>query len=531
MWAGKNNNMEDLELFFKEIESNVIGHNATFDSPYGKQTILYADWVASARMYQPIEDKISEFVLPFVANTHTESNVTGTAMTRAYNESKKIIKRHVNASESDNLIFCGSGMTAAIAKLQRILGLKIPERFHSYLEGSVSDRNYRKIKKRSKVLDEKYSFKEHHKPIVFVTHMEHHSNHTSWLETIADVKIIKHNENGEVCLDHFAKLLEKYKERTFKIASVTACSNVTGIESPYHEIAKMVHAYDGVCFADFAASAPYVDIDMHPEEEGAHLDAIFFSPHKFLGGPGTPGVLIFNEALYCNKCPDIPGGGTVSFTSPWYTHDYISDIEVREDGGTPPFIQGIRAAMAVKLKEHLTVDRIKKKKNHLLDLFFKQFDEVEDIHFLANKNRDRHGIVSFYVKDLHYNLLTKVLNDRYGIQVRGGCACAGTYGHILFDLDINSSNKMRKYILEGDNTYKLGFVRVSLHPTLSTDQCIYIADSIKAIIEEKDYWKTEYVYDNSHNEYHHAKTNVSITEDKILDNIYSFENSKLVLTQ
>ena len=430
--------MKELELFFKEIEANVIGRNASFEGPYGTKNVLYADWVASARMYQPIEDKIRDFVLPFVANTHTESNITGTAMTRAYNESKRIIKNHVNANASDKLIFCGSGMTAAIAKLQRILGLKIPERFHSYLEGDSGQKKYRKLEKRKKVLNKKYNFKENHKPIIFVTHMEHHSNHTSWLETIADVEIIKHDENGKVCLDHFKNLLETYKERKFKIASVTACSNVTGIEAPYREIAKLIHSYAGVCFADFAASAPYVDIDMHPEEEGAHLDAIFFSPHKFLGGPGTPGVLIFNEALYNNTCPDIPGGGTVSFTSPWYTHDYINDIEVREDGGTPPFIQGIRAAMAIRLKEHITVARMKKRKKQLLKLFFKQFEDVKDIHFLANNNRKRHGIVSFYVRDLHYNLITKVLNDKYGIQVRGGCACAGTYGHILFDLDIDS---------------------------------------------------------------------------------------------
>ncbi len=521
--------MDTLESFFREIERNVIGRNVQFESPYGTQHVLYADWVASARMYEPIEKKIREFVLPFVANTHTESNVTGTAMTRAYNESKKIIKAHVNAHATDHLIFCGSGMTAAIAKLQRILGLKVPERFHSYLESNSKEKSYRKITKRSKVLNKKYSFKEHHKPIVFVTHMEHHSNHTSWLETIADVEIIKHNENGEVCLDHFQQLLELYQDRTFKIASVTACSNVTGIESPYQEIAKMIHQYDGVCFADFAASAPYVDIDMHPDEEGAHLDAIFFSPHKFLGGPGTPGVLIFNEALYNNKCPDIPGGGTVSFTSPWYKHDYITDIEVREDGGTPPFIQGIRAAMAIRLKESMTVKRIKERKNQLLQLFFDQFEGVEDIHFLANNKRDRHGIVSFYVQDLHYNLLTKVLNDRYGIQVRGGCACAGTYGHILFDLDINSSNRMREYILKGDNTYKLGFVRVSLHPTLSNDQCLYIAESIKDIINDKEFWKTEYVYDNAHNEYYHAKQSISTTEDHILDRIYSFDNEEFVI--
>ena len=515
--------MTELELYFQNISDGIVGNDQEFESPYGTQKLLYADWVASARMYQPIEDKVAEFVLPFVANTHTESTVTGTAMTRAYNESKKIIKKHVNASDSDKLIFCGSGMTAAIAKLQRILGLKVPERFHSYLEGHEDGKSYRKIEKRSKVLNKKYSFKEGQKPIVFVTHMEHHSNHTSWLETIADVEIIKHNENGQVCLDHFEELLALYKDREFKIASVTACSNVTGIESPYHEIAKMIHSYDGVCFVDFAASAPYVEIDMHPAEADAYLDAIFFSPHKFLGGPGTPGVLIFNEALYSNRCPDIPGGGTVSFTSPWYTHDYLDDIEVREDGGTPPFIQGIRAAMAVRLKESITVKRIKERKNQLLKLFFREMDTVEEVHFLANDVRERHGIVSFYIEDFHYNLLTKVLNDKYGIQVRGGCACAGTYGHILFDLDMASSNKMRKFILQGDNTFKLGFVRVSLHPTLSNEQCLYITNSIKEIIAKRTYWQKEYAYQNSANEYMHVYNHISQTEDEIIKNIYSFD--------
>ena len=518
----------ELEKYFEQFKDNIIGNNHVYETPFGTQNILYADWIASARFYKPIEDKISNLIRPFVANTHTESNVTGTTMTHAYNESKKIIKRHVNAEDCDNLIFCGSGMTGAIAKLQRILGLKVPERFDSYLEGVTPTKNSRKLEKRRANINKKYHFKENQKPIVFVTHMEHHSNHTSWLETICDVEIINHDKDGLLCLSHFETLLEAYKDRDFKIASVTACSNVTGIETPYHEIAKMVHQHGGLCFVDFAASAPYVEINMHPADKDEYLDAIFFSPHKFLGGPGTPGVLIFNEALYKNQCPDIPGGGTVQFTSPWYMHDYIDDIEVREDGGTPPFMQGIRAAMVVKLKEQMGVENIKNRKNELLEIFFKELENVPGLSILASNIRERHGVVSVMAEGLHYNLLTKILNDKYGIQVRGGCVCAGTYSHYLLDLDQKFSNKIRKFILNGDNTKRPGFVRFSLHPTLSTKELNYIIKSLIKIVKNKDRWIKQYKYILSKNEFEHKENHVVTTESNILAELYSFESLETV---
>ena len=519
---------QSLEQYFEKYRENVVGNNQTFESPFGTKKILYADWVASARFYQPIEDKIAKFVLPFAANTHTESTVTGTTMTKAYEASKKIIKQHVNACEADKLIFCGSGMTAAIGKLQRILGMKIPDRFDSYLDKIPTKSKYRKLSKRTKIINKKYQFKEDHKPIVFVSHMEHHSNHTSWLETIADVEIIHADKDGLVCLSHFASLLEIYKDRKFKIASITACSNVTGIETPYHEIAKMIHAYDGLCFVDFAASAPYTEIDMHPKDTDAYLDAIFFSPHKFLGGPGTAGVLIFNAALYNNRCPDVPGGGTVQFTSPWYMHDYIDDIETREDGGTPPFIQGIRAAMVVRLKDEMGIENIKKRKSELVEIFFNEMKSEPKIRIMASHIKDRHGVVSFMVEKMHYNLMTKVLNDEYGIQVRGGCVCAGTYGHFLLDLDEKFSNNIRKSILSGDNTMKPGFVRVSLHPTLSNKELHYIISAIKEIVTNMDSWRSQYNYIQHKNEFEH-KSVKDLTEQNVLSNIFGIESHAIVL--
>ena len=494
----------DLEQYFEPFRKNIIGNKQKFDTPFGERQILYADWVASARFYQPIEDQMMKYVLPYAANTHTESNITGTTMTRAYEASKQIIKDHVNASPADKLIYCGSGMTGAIAKLQRILGLQVPERFESYLEGTDLENPRRLVSKVKAAQAQKYHFKENHKPVVFVSHMEHHSNHTSWLETICDVEIINFNEDGLVCIDHFRELLDKYKDREFKIASITGCSNVTGIETPYYEISRMIHAVGGLCFVDFAASAPYCKIDMHPEDEDAYLDAIFFSPHKFLGGPGTPGILIFNEVLYKNKRPDNPGGGTVSFTSPWYMHDYIDDIEAREDGGTPPFIQGIRAALVVKLKEQMGVGNIKARKNELLTHFLDAMEEIPEVEVMAQHIRNRHGVVSFNVKNIHYNLVTKVLNDKYGIQVRGGCVCAGTYGHMLMNLDQKASKKIRNKILKGDNSFKPGFVRLSLHPTLTNKELDYIIDAIKDIVQNQQEFKNSYTYLMGKNEFEYT---------------------------
>jgi selenocysteine lyase/cysteine desulfurase len=295
---------------FEEFRNNTIGYNAEYTTPYGKKRLIYADWTASGRLYAPIEEKLTRDFGPFVGNTHTETNVTGTAMTLSYIKAKQIIKRHVNAFDTDAVLSTGSGMTGAMLKLQRMLGFKVPSR-----------------------LQKNVSIKTEQKPVVFITHMEHHSNQTTWLETIADVEIMEALDSGLVNIRCLEGLLEKYKDRKVKIASITACSNVTGISTPYYEIAEIMHRHGGWVFVDFACSAPYVDINMHPENELQKLDAIFFSPHKFLGGPGSSGILIFSKALYDSQfAPDQPGGGTVKWTNPWGEHIYYEDDEQREDG-------------------------------------------------------------------------------------------------------------------------------------------------------------------------------------------------------
>lgn len=474
---------QSLEQHFSTYRKNVIGNNQRFQSPYGEKPIVYADWTASGRLYAPIEDKIKNEFGPFVANTHTETTVSGTAMTKAYHKARSIIKKHVNATDEDILIMSGSGMTGAVNKFQRILGLKVPEGLKNYTD-----------------------VPEEVKPVVFISHMEHHSNQTSWLETIAKVEVVPPNEEGLFSLEKLEKLVLKYKNNPLKIASVTAASNVTGLKTPYFEIAELMHKHQGLCFVDFACAAPYVDINMHPENPKAYLDAIFFSPHKFLGGPGTSGVLIFNKKIYKNLIPDCPGGGTVMWTNPWGEHQYIENIEEREDGGTPGFIQTIRTALAIKLKEQMGVDKILSREKEIVKSIFDRLQQVPNLHILAEQHQDRLGVISFYIDQLHYNLGVKLLNDRFGIQTRGGCSCAGTYGHFLLHVDMDTSHKLTSEISHGRLSHKPGWIRLSIHPIMSNDEIDYICKSIESLAQNHEQWGKAYKYVNSKNEFLHKNT-------------------------
>ena len=470
----------NLEQYFQQFRKHIIGIDQTFTSPYGEKKIIYADWTASGRLYRPIEEKLINEFGPFVANTHTETSTTGAAMTLAYHEARNIIKRHVNASKDDVLITEGSGMTGVVNKFQRILGLKVSEN----------------LKENTVVPEEK-------RPIVFVSHMEHHSNQTSWLETIADVAVVPCNDEGLVCLDKFEECIQQYLDRPIKIASIVAGSNVTGIKTEYHKVAALIHKYGGLCFVDFACSAPYVDIDMHPENEEEYLDAIFFSPHKFLGGPATSGVLIFNKKLYKNMVPDNPGGGTVSYTNPWGDHDYFDDVETREDGGTPAFLQAIKIALCIQLKDQMGTDNIKKREDEINQVLFETLENLEGVHILAPEHKKRLSIFSFYFEKFHFNLVVKLLNDRFGIQTRGGCSCAGTYGHFLLNVDQERSKAIESQILVGCNTEKPGWIRLSIHPTITTEELNYICESLKTLHQNIEEWAKDYSYNMAKNDYEH----------------------------
>ena len=472
--------MHQIEKYFSRFRKNIIGAETKYSTPYGRHKIHYFDWVASGRLYNPIEKKILDTFGPFVANTHTESSETGTRMTMSYHHAHEFIKKHVNAGPNDIIITAGSGMTTVVNKLQRILSLKSNRRQQTH-----------------------DSIKDADRPVVFITHMEHHSNHTSWFETIADLEMLEPDGNLLIDLEQLKKKLKEYANRRFKIGAFTACSNVTGIITPYHEMAKIMHENQGLCFIDFAASAPYVNIDMHPEDPMKKLDAIYFSPHKFLGGPGSPGVLVFDSSLYHNTVPDNPGGGTVDWTNPWGEYKYVDNIETREDGGTPGFLQTIRASLAIKLKEMMGVDNILKAEEMLKDYTLKELRRIEGIKILANNVDERLGIISFYHDRIHFNLLTRLFSDLFGIQVRGGCVCAGTYGHFLLEVSYKKSHEITQKINHGDLSEKPGWVRLSLHPTMTRADVDYFISSLRTMIKNIDLWKKDYIYNPKNNEFEH----------------------------
>ena len=466
-----------LETYFEQFRKHIIGIDVRIPVPNGEERpLIYADWTASGRSYAPIEEAIRTQLMPTLANTHTETNHTGQSTTYAYHMARTIIKKEVGAGSEDVLLSCGSGMTGVINKFQRILGLKVHERYQKDVQLEADRR-----------------------PVVFVSHMEHHSNQTSWLETVAEVVVVPPDSEGLVSLEAFEKMVAPYEHRPLKIAAITSCSNVTGIMTPYREVAQIMHRYGGYCFVDFACSGPYVDINMHPDVPGADLDAIYFSPHKFLGGPGSTGILLFNKKLYKNRIPDNPGGGTVDWTNPWGEHKFVDDIEAREDGGTPAFLQTIKAAMCLELKNTMGVDRMLAREKEQLQLLWEGLKDLPNLHVLAKQHEDRLGVISFYIDGLHYLMGVKLLNDKFGIQTRGGCSCAGTYGHYLLNVDAETSHAITDAISQGNCASKPGWIRLSIHPTLRNAEIKYIVQALQQLCKKFPQWEKEYKIDGSNN--------------------------------
>ncbi len=469
------------------IATGVIGRDLRIPTPYGTLPLTYADWTASGRAYAPMEESLLRDFAPHIANTHTETSFTGHAMTAAYQQARTILKAHVGANADDVLLGVGTGCTAAINKLQRMLGLRKPSNYIGTTTLAAQDR-----------------------PLVLITHMEHHSNHTTWLECEVDLEVIPANAQGLVDVDAIPAILARYSKRKLRMASVTACSNVTGIATPYHAIAKVMHQAGGLCFVDFACSAPYVAINMHPADPLEALDAIFFSPHKFLGGPGACGILVFNRALYGALVPDQPGGGTVTWTNPWQQHRYYDDIETREDGGTPGFIQLVRAAKAAQLKDAMGVQAIAAREHAIVERVFAALGANERIVILAAQHRQRLPVISFYIPQLHYNLVVRLLNDRFGVQARGGCSCAGTYGHYLLNVDPTRSHQITDQIDAGDLTDKPGWVRISFHPTMSDAEVDRVCEAVLAIAQHGEQWQADYRRLPRQNDFEHVQGNADV---------------------
>ena len=464
---------------FDFLRAQTVGVDTPLQTPFGERLMVYADFTASGRSLHFIEDYLAE-CLRLYANSHTEDDTTGRTTTHLLHEAEALIKASVNAGEEGRLIACGTGSTGAIDKFQQLLGIALPPATRHALFALLRDH----------LGTDATTFEDYlrlHQPVIFVGPYEHHSNEVTWREGLATVVEVNLGPDGGVDLDHLKQLLrdERWTGRT-RIGSFSAASNVTGVRSPIHDIARLLHRHDALACFDFAASAPYVEIDMNPEDDPeAALDAVFLSPHKYLGGPGSSGVLVFNERVYPSALPpSVGGGGTVVYVNA-DGHAFIQDIESREKAGTPGIMQTLRAALAMQVKEAVGVERIEAREQDLLRRAISRWSEESAIQILGPTDPERRiGVLSFNIRCeatgqvLHPRFVTTLLDDLFGIQSRAGCSCAGPYAHQLLGIAPEKAARLMAWSRDGVHGIKPGWCRIGFHYTHDDIEADYLIDAV-----------------------------------------------------
>lgn len=463
---------------FASLRADLIGSDAVIRTPFGERRVTYADYVASGRALRSVEDRVRRLALPLYANTHTEDSATGAHSTHLTHEAHEYVKTQLGADASCKLVFCGSGSTAAVRRMQEILGISV---------GGTH---------RQTVLD---ALPEHERPVVFVGPYEHHSNEVSWRETLAEVVEIPLCARGNLDLDALVAALKdpRYARRP-RIGSFSAASNVTGLLTDTRTVARILHTHGAYAFFDFAASAPYVAIDMKPGQPDGY-DAVFLSPHKFVGGPGTPGLLCFREELYRLSSPSTAGGGTVRYVSRT-KHAFVDDIEAREDAGTPAILGKIRTALAFRVKEQLGVRALTEREHELFGRAVARLGAHPRVQLLGNPDAPRLAFLSFLVRAedgtyLHPRFVVRLLNDLFGIQSRGGCACAGPYGHALLDIDDERSERYFQCIMGDLDGLKPGWTRLNLAPWATDEEADFLLSGIEFVAEHGEKFLPLYDFD------------------------------------
>jgi selenocysteine lyase/cysteine desulfurase len=485
---------------FPFLRSEIVGIDAAIRTPFGDRLMVYADYTASGRSLRFIEAYLQRLQRHY-ANSHTEDDISGRSMTRLLHQAEAAIKAAVHAGPGGRIVSVGFGSTAAIDRFQRIVGTALPPATRQLLYGLV--REY------AAACPEAGDFERFlgtRRPLVFVGPYEHHSNELTWREGLSEVAVVRLDGDGGIDLAHLEELLRKSDGSSrLRIGSFSAASNVTGRLSPVAEIAALLHRHGALACIDYAASAPYVAIDMNPPpaRDGAEasLDAIFISPHKFLGGPGSSGILVINERVYHRElAPSVSGGGTVTYVSR-RDHDFSDDIEERERAGTPGVLQTIKAALAFLVKDAVSVERIERREQELLGRAFARWGANPGLEILGDPDpAKRIGVVSFTVREeggraLHPKFVTVLLNDLFGVQSRAGCSCAGPYGHDLMGIDEATSELYRDAIRRGYAGFKPGWCRVGFHYAMDDAEADYLIDAVDFVGRQGGRFLPQYRFD------------------------------------